>query len=213
MTRVYNESMATRHRDFMANNIGKSITDTHLKLLSDDAYEYMRSKAKKRPVTFESEADISHVQAIMDDYRDDIRSLKNGLVELETILEDDEFKPKPYVSKPQPTTTELLLEDTAHLMELRRILAAHEVEHSFEKRLRIIIKQYTETAAKRVTVDNAAISWSLFLLRNEVQVHIIQRRRRLKWQGEELLEPGNCSRKMSKIKAIRAKFDRFRRIS
>ena len=208
MTTTYQLTMAARHLDFTCNNASEVITDANLQLLSNDAYESMRTKAKRKP-TFETEADVHHIQAIMADYRDDMRSTRNN--QMETILEEEEFQSKPCMPKPMVPTSadvDLSLEDTNHLNELKRILAAREIEPSFEKRLREIIQQYSEQTAKRGTVDDAALAWSLSLLRDEVQAHIVQRHLRSERRTRALFERVCGSQRFSRLKAIRDKLER-----
>ena len=211
MTANYNGTMAARHLHFLSNRIGEIITDTNLQRLSDEAYQYMRKKAHRK-IAFETQADISFVQAIMAGFRDDMKYTKEN--QMETIREGEEFKAEHYAPRPRiPASVEISQEDTNQLAQFRRLLTKNEVESSFRQRLEEIVQQYSQISRRKAITNDPEVAWNLFLLRDEVQAHVFQWQLRTKWQLKDLLEHTKGRPKISRRKSIKAQMERAFHIS
>lgn len=194
--------MATRDLNYMANTLDKIITDANLQLLSDEAYENGRKKAKKG-VTFEMQADIGHVQRTIADYRDDMKDMRNH--PMQTVIEGKILVPAPQAPKPAPVNAELSPEDKKYLAEFEQLLVKNQVEASFQLRLREIIRLYTQKATEKSITNHPNLAWDLYLLRDEVQAQVFQWQLNSKCTLGDTLELEHARHKTFRAKALAAK--------
>ena len=204
MTERYKLNMDAWYSESRADRLGSSITDANRKFLSDEIVEYFRTKANKK-VTIDLETDASYVQASIADYCADRRDTKKNC--METISEGEVLTIKDDIGTLISVNKKMSAEDSEQLKRFRRLLTEHGVGGSFRQRLIEIIIQYGDKATKKFKTGNASLTWDLWRLREEVQLHLYQR-----GLEKELTESVEASRKTSLPQAVVAEVKKWFRI-